>query len=556
MASFKDLINVQFVDLTNHVSTNADDIMGVVFDYHWGPANKLLVLDRAEFDQYFPESLPVGAASVDVVNYFAYAQIRKAFDLGLSKVEIMRLNPTGRWKYGQVNVTAATIDGGSSDHTGISSIDGGSATLVGTTIVDNGAATLFTALSGNQLDDEAPISIGLKYPGVLPKSLISGADRLAVKIRIVDSVVTIKVCSVRGTGVDAEYTTLEEFEGGYVVGQMIEGRSFYLPDVVASSDFIVCAVNDDSIEDLPESVGLFPTLEDYETVPTVDADYIQAISTVLTTVYSDIQQSQCTMLISSVPTSDLDLDIINVCASRMNVNSIIGYPTANVFDKDHILTFQQGLVKDKFEFFICGREMIEVFGLKLLSNCVGGWCGATAKIARDVRLNQPASAITYGAYAGTLEESLAFGDVLTLHNDNGVCSVYKSYTGPQIFGVRSQNTKQNSYFGKMNVMRVCAAILKNVFPQALNAIHTDVAANDVSRTSFEAGLNSIMGFFIANQNLQPDSRAICSKDINTDYLTKGGTELNIILVCHFIGVVEKVNIKVVATDSSVTAEII
>jgi len=556
MASFKDLINVQFVDLTNHVSTNSDDIMGVVFDYHWGPANKILVLDRAEFDQYFPESIPVGAASVNAVNYYAYAQIRKAFDLGLSKVEVFRLNPTGRWKYGQVNVTAVTIDGGSSGETGISAIDGGTATLVGTTIVDNGSATLFFALSNNQLDEDSPISIGLKYPGCVPKSLIGGMEKIAIKIKIVDSVVTIKVCGLTGTGASAEYAVLEEFEGGYEVGKVVEGKSFYLPDVVAASEFITCAVNASTITDMTESVGIFPTLADYTEVPAIDAAYIQAISGVLTSEYSDIQKSQCTMLISSVPTDDLDADIINICAERMNVNSVIGYPTASNFDKDTIRTFQQGMVHDKFEFFICGRELIEVFGLKLLSNCVGGWCGATAKIARDVRLNQPASAITYGSYAGNLDKSLSFGDVLDLHNELGVCSIYQSYTGPQIFGVRSQNVKQNSYFGKLNVMRVCAAILKNVFPQALNAIHTDVAANPISRTSFEAGLNSIMGFFIANQNLQPDSRAICDGNINTDYLTKGGTELNIILVCHFIGVVEKVNIKVVATDSSVTAEFI
>lgn len=556
MASFKDLINVQFVDLTNHVTTNADDIMGVVFDYHWGPTNKILVLDRATFDQYFPESLPVGASSVNPVNYYAYAQIRKAFDLGISKIECYRLNTSGRWKYGQVNVTTSTIDGGSSTQTGVSAVDGGSATLVGTTVVNNGAATLYTTLSNDQFDSEAPISIALKYVGLPPKSLIGGTEKIAVQISIDSSVVKIKVCGLTGSGTSAEYTTLEEFEGGYQVGQVVEGKSYYLPDVVADSEFIACKVNANTVTTLTESVGIFPTLSDYETVPSVDAAYITAIKGVLNSEFSDIQKSQCTMLISSVPSNDLDSDIINICAARMNVNAIIGYPTASIFDKENILTFQQSLVKDKFEFFICGRETVEVFGLKLLSGCIGGWCGTTAKIARDVRLNQPASAITYGSYAGTLDKSLSFADVLTLHNENGVCSIYQSYTGPQIFGVRSQNSKQSSYFGKLNVMRVCAALLKNVFPQALNAIHTDVAANAVSRTSFEAGLNSIMGFFIGNQNLQSDSKAICDGTINTDYLTKGGTELNIILQCHFIGVVEKVNIKVVATDSSVTAEFV
>ena len=61
---------------------------------------------------------------------------------------------------------------------------------------------------------------------------------------------------------------------------------------------------------------------------------------------------------------------------------------------------------------------------------------------------------------------------------------------------------------------------------------------------------------IAQQNLQPDSYADASAAINTDYLTKGGTELNLILVLHFIGLVERVKIKIVATDSSVNAEIV
>lgn len=557
MASFKDLINVTFQDATNHVSTNTDDIMGVVFDYHWGPANELLVLDRSDFDRYFPESIPVGATTVNPVNYYAYAQIRKAFDLGLSKVEVYRLNMTAtRWKYAQVNLTNASIDGGSSTETGISAVDGGTATLVGNTTIDGGNATIYSTLSATQFDDEAPISIGLLYPGLPPKSLIGGADKLAVKISITDSVINLGVYGITGSGETASFALLEEFEGGYVVGQTVEGKSYYLPDVVAASEFIRCKINSSAITSLFESVGIFATLADYTTVPSVDQEFVTAASGIINTVYSDLQQSQCTMLISTIPSDTMDADITNVCAARMNVNAVLGYPLEETFDKSSIETHLSTAVKDKFTFFIAGRESIEVFGLKLTSGCVGGWCGATAKIARDIRLNQPASAITYGAYAGTLAESLGFGDVLTLHNEKGVISIYKSYTGPQIFGVRSQNPKQNSYFGKLNVMRVLAALLKNVFPQALNAIHTDVAANPISRTSFEAGLNSIVGFFIANQNLASDSKAICDASINTDYLTKGGTELNIILSCHFIGVVEKVNIKVVATDSSVSAEII
>ena len=138
----------------------------------------------------------------------------------------------------------------------------------------------------------------------------------------------------------------------------------------------------------------------------------------------------------------------------------------------------------------------------------------------------------------------------------GINSVYTSKRGNIIWGTRTMYSKQSSYFGKTNVMRVCSAILKNIYPIAVETLHTDAASNPITRASLSTMLNSVLDTFIANQDLHADSVADCSDSINTDYLTKGGTVLNIILRLHFIGLVERVSIKIIATDTSVTAEFV
>lgn len=174
-------------------------------------------------------------------------------------------------------------------------------------------------------------------------------------------------------------------------------------------------------------------------------------------------------------------------------------------------------------------------------------------IAKEVHLNQIPSGYVYGIYGGSLKKSLLSGKVIDLM-EKGINSVFASKRGNIIWGTRTAYSRQSSYFGKINVMRVCTMLLKNIFPIAIETLHTDAASNPITRASLSTMLNSIIDTYIANQDLHADSYADCSDSINTDYLTKGGTVLNIILSLHFIGLVERVSIKIIATDTSVTAE--
>ena len=74
-----------------------------------------------------------------------------------------------------------------------------------------------------------------------------------------------------------------------------------------------------------------------------------------------------------------------------------------------------------------------------------------------------------GSYPGVLSESLKFDDVLDLHKE-GINSVYSSINGPQIFGIKSMHERQNSYYAKLNIMRVLAAILRPLKSSALSIV--------------------------------------------------------------------------------------
>ena len=81
----------------------------------------------------------------------------------------------------------------------------------------------------------------------------------------------------------------------------------------------------------------------------------------------------------------------------------------------------------------------------------------------------------------------------------GINSVYTSKRGNIIWGTRTMYSKQSSYFGKTNVMRVCSAILKNIYPIAVETLHTDAASNPITRASLSTMLNSVLDTFIAGE---------------------------------------------------------
>lgn len=535
---FLDLIDVKFIESTNYINIDNQDILGCLIDYHWGPANQLIVLDKQTFFELYPESIPVGALKVDASKYEGYAQIKKAFQLGISKVEVFRQCMTGKWKYQQVNIASA------------------------------GSVT--SPQSNYQFDNTAFVSISTVYPGYIPQSMVAGYENVAVRMSYQPSGNTIKV-EVLGKYHDSDgniaYSVLETFEGVASQSQYDEGQNISIEYLTEQSQFIRVKVNDNitapanPVVENTYDFALFNPVGNTEYINPDDATENATIIQTLNRYYDDFDLSSCTLLIPPYSydgknTDGFDLTIQNIAARRKNLNAVIGYPIDLAFTKSSIEDYWASIQREKFTFFVVGREQVSLFGSTIEINGVGGWCGSTAKVAKDVRINQLASARTYGSYVGTLTQSLSFGEVLDLHNSKGVISIYRTKQGPQIFGVRSQYKRQTSYFGKANVMRVVAMLLRNVFPVVLDGIHTDVAAEPTSMNNMEVSLQSIMDDFIANKNLKPQSKAICDNSVNTDYTTHGGTIFNAILSCYFIGLTENINIKVVATDSSVTAEIV
>lgn len=513
MSKMQDLINVTFEETSINPTFTTGDVLGVIINHYWGPVNTLKRMSAQEFLNQYPNELPLGATLLNPQDFYAYAQVLKAIENGISQIEVYRVNSeTNGWKYRQVNV--------------------------GNTASAN--------VSLQQFDESADtkLSIALKYPGYVPASYAPGCKSISLKIKATEGVVYIQVL---GNLDDDTSILLEEFEGGFKVNQLEEGKSYYIQNVLNESRFIRCKVNG-SLSTLAETTIALSNVLDNAVLTAED------FKKPLIREFSDIEISQATLLISPMNSSEADTALIQASHSRKNCISVVGYPTTNEFSEESIEEFYNSLLKDKFSVFIAGREQYKVMGSTIYLNCVGGWCGCTAKVASDVRINQLASARTYGSYYGVLSETLTFGEVLNLH-EKGVISVYNSNTGPQIFGVRTMNAKQNSRFGKANVMRVLASILKQVFPLAMDALHTDVAENPAEQVIFSSSLNSIISRFIALGNIKENSVAICDSSVNNVNTTSLGTVFNIVLSIGFIGLVEKINIKVVATDSSVTAEI-
>ena len=380
----------------------------------------------------------------------------------------------------------------------------------------------------------------------------------------------------------SSFTNLEVFEGSTNPLANISGESIYLEDVV-NSQFIDVkvfeSIDNSALEEKVSECFVYDNAN-YSTSTADDVTASAEIDSAVLDAYKyfrDFETSSCTLVINPYVNStrstykDIDGAIASLAEYRKNVLAVIGYPIdkkyilegENPQDSDciegYFVTGNDGVASNakgnKFCIAVQGREIISLFGYRFTLNCTAGYCGKMINVAKEAHLNQIASGYVYGTYGGSLKESLLSGPAIDLM-ELGVNSVFTSNRGNIIWGTRTMYSKQSSYFGKANVMRVCSMILKNIYPIAVETLHTDAASNPITRASVSTMLNSVLDTFIANQDLHADSIADCSDSINTDYLTKGGTVLNIILRLHFIGLVERVSIKIIATDTSVTAEFV
>lgn len=528
--AFQDLITVKFEDVTNHTAYSEGDVIGLPFNYHWGECETMAVLNRSAFYQMFPESLPMGITKIkDVTPYYAYGQIKQSFDAGAGRVEVVRVK--GGWKYRRLAFG-----------------------------VDGEQTTATPSLGADRLGgiDESATAIAfvLKHRGCPPQSIASGYSELHVRVvsTLEEGIGVMLTVSVIAKDADGNEQLLERMQGGIDPTQQVDGQPFYIDDVVSRSSRIIgCALGDVDISEGLTFEGCIYAYDAEQVMAELTADCAVEYADAIAATYSDMEQSRATILISPLPTVALDNTILTIADSRKNCTAAVGYPVAATFGKAAIKAHLSELYRTKFGIYIAGREMANVFGLKYLSQGMGTWAGCTAKVARDLYTNQLASARTYGQFPSVLAATLNFDEVLELH-ELGIGSIYQSYIGPQIFAVRSLHERQTSYFGQFNIGRVVASLLRDIYPIALGAIHTDAAQNPITRAGIETAINAVLDRNKPN-NLRPQSVADLGGDINSDINTQGGRVLNIVLSCWFIGLVERVNIRIVATDSSVSAVI-
>lgn len=545
MSAVSKLIKVKYVDATSYTAGAGEDILGAVISHPWGPANELNTYTKEEFFNTYPESpeaLPGEDTNASIG--LSYLQIKRAFECGIKKVEVYRAESS--------NLRECVSFG-----------------------FGGGAEFSNASRSPSEIESfrSEGICVAAKYTGCPTKSMIGDYDRVAFGVEITNpegssaSILKIKVygATYAGTTKPATGTSiqdyseayflvdtdspLESWEGSCDASAMQDGKSYYISNVCADSDFIEVIVGELNFSSA--STIMNPWAEN------VMGDY--SVGYPGMSMFADSLLSEATMLIAPDDETGTTAvsDLLAVAEERQDVTAVVGYPVGSVFSKEKIEEYLTSLsgVRNMFAVFVAGREVSTLCRVKTASNCIGAWCGHTAKVAAQVRTNQLASAFSYGAFNGTLTATLSFDDVHDL-SEQGVISVFSSKQGPLIWGTHSLHPRQLSYFGKANVMRVLSKILRQVFPVCLDAIHTDAAANAITRAKYDTMFNRIIGDEVSQQNLQSDSYADCvNNDINSDLNTKGGTIFNLLMVLHFIGLVESFNIKVVATDSSVTASI-
>lgn len=524
MAGIQDLIDVQLVDATNYVDVENSDILGTVFAHYWGPVSSdLRRFTVQQFVRAYPESVPfvpTSAKSVTKSIYtfmssdavVSYAQILKAFTSGISTVEVKNI----------ANLNRFVIFGDS-----------------------------LTASAWKSEEDVIKLAwaITLKYRGYLPESLVgTGVNAVKFSIDPADTLYTLQV--------KADDLVLEEFTGSFVPNTIVNGQDVYFGTLLQNSNFLSLWVNDTT-----ESITVTQKSEVTYSLPEsiTKADLVNVENSL--EIFGDIKKSFATLLVSpynfttTASISTIDSKLASIASSKKTLIFVQGVHTEQT-----LTDYQTGKYPEcpnentYFSVFVMGREQVICFGRKVYLNCTAGWCGCTAKVASQVRLNQLASAESYGSYKGVLSWSPDFSSVISAHK-KGIITVYSSDEGPQIFGVRAWLKNQNTYYAKANVLRVLAAVLRVQIPILMRAIHTDASSNPITRRVLASQMTSALSSFIGLSNLAADSRIDMSDALNNDVDTKGGQILICVGYLHFYKLVEEIKYKIVATDSSVNVEL-
>lgn len=635
------VISVTFEDATD-VSTQEvrQDIVGIPFDYYWGPANKVRRMSRLEFLREFPEVQPLGVSFTGPrVFMHSYAAAKRLLDMGADTIECVRVVPDEFVKYWGIKLLQPKPNGNNADERvgffTLGRVAAGKDELVDAQPYAEGDLKTFG--SGASLGANA-CALRLKYPGMVPSTF--GYSTLAVDVQLSGEVtmdenhtglapITIKLIGIT----NGEETVVEKWEGSFDKNCMIDGTSFYIGDVLQKSKWLEFDNYSDGslaatisglsgtyatvVEAIAESGT--PGQEGYQpavpgsttwgktvrfiydpstathwsddlnrsfmgrpalapghgttgtgvgTYATAN-NYIDVFLSAYDSAFGDMEASKASILCPAFSDRKIYRKCQELAKAKKYLTTVVGCEqntaiTTPIEDteasKTAIEDYHDSLEADKFSTMITGCEILTVFGsFRLFSDCVASFIGRTVAVANVVNLNQPASAKAYGLVKTdianmSLVKAFNFDNVLQLH-DKGIGCIYNAYAGPTIWNIRTLHPRAQSYYAKWNVMRVTAAILRSIMELAVMGIHTAVAADDGLRSTFEEDCNKVLALHATAGNIKNKSWADVSATLNNEIDTRKGEVLLIELHLWFIKLTEEVKIKVIATDSTVTAEL-
>lgn len=554
------LVNVEFVDETNYVNpASTDDIVGAVVESVWGVPDTPTVLTSESWRSF--------ASMMDSprVNQ-SFATIQRLFDAGADYVAVVRPSVNEKYLLAVGTVADSALAIKASQHE---------------TAEEDDIPIEESAIAD---DPTALFAVRYKYPGGVPFKL--EVTPLASTARKPNDLKDVPLFTM-AFYLNGATAPTESFLVAFTEASA-QGESYFYADVINSSSLYFVASSAVETQLAPGAIaglsapGVLETNDKtfsdpggiFNPNPLTAAQYVEAYKR-----FRDRSQSSITLLVSTYdPNADDDTEgtqmgpedvyatISDIANTRKDCNALIGCPKSRFNNADETTvkenirdyfidnpnaSFMNSL--DMFTDAIAAVEKVTVRNKSFFLDGTATWAARTAVVAKTYKnRNRLASYLATGQTSAVLVKSLQFATVVELMSDYGIGSIYKATTGNYIFNIRSQYANQSSYFGKMNVMRVTAALLSWLLTDVEYVIHTEVTSDATERLSFQEQCNSKLGQMIARGELKSESFISCGDDINTDALTQGGECLNIEADLWFKKLTERVKIKITATDSSVT----
>lgn len=545
------LIDVDFVDNTNYANPlSTDDVVGGVVETVWGKVDQMVLLDSVSWEAF---ANPLGLARVNQ----SYATIRRLFDAGAKYIEVYR--PSKNEKY--LFVTGVANDSGDTPTLTVSAVD------KTPTEAESYEETFWS-------NEKAVFCIRYRYPGGFPGKM----EVIPFTGRKPDELANVALFNINLYLNGAQDPT-ETFTVSFTQAEA-SGESFFYAEVINNQSQYLTAKLDFVAEGLDETLLAVKANADvdynemftgeggiWNPNPLTIQDYINAYEK-----FRDRTRSSSTLLISTFNPNDKESadEIVNlygklceVSNARKDMNALVGcrkqeFNGTDEGDRKQAIQAYIDRIPNQgmFNAAYAAVERVVVRNKAFLLDGTATAAGAIASVAASLKnRNRLPSYMETGKVNAVLMKSLEFNTVVELMDESGIGSIYTAASGNYLFNIRSRYSIQRSYFGKLNVMRVTAALLAWLMTDAEYAIHTEVTSDEAQRIAFQERCNSKLGQMIARGELKSESYISAGNDINTDALTNGGECLNLEAYCWFKKLTERVKIKVIATDTTTSVSI-